>query len=386
MTAATPTLPALPADPLNSQVDRLCERVAELPGDLPTLLTAEVGAVAPLADRRRRDSIVELALARLDGMGELAALLADPTIDEVLVNNGVEVWVERAGALEPHGRLPPGRLEHLIERILAPIGRRIDRVSPIVDARLPDGSRVCAVIAPIAIGGSHLSVRTFSRTVHPLSDFVDATGEQLCTDLLAARCNIVVTGATSSGKTSLLASLLSGIDNTTRLVVLEDTTELAIRHDHVVRLEARKGSVDGPPPVDLSELLRAALRLRPDRLVVGEVRGSEVLGLVQAMNTGHDGSLSTVHANSPVDAMLRLESLVLAAAPSWPLEAIRQQLRRSIDIVIHVTRGVGGRRSIESVCEVQVNSAEPGGSAVTELARRAHDGSTELIAPLSRVR
>ena len=295
--------------------------------------------VAPLLipDDQRR--LADRAIARLSGLGELERLLDDPSIDEIMVNADCE-HLDRSARL---ARLAPAasiseRVEHLIERILAPIGRRVDRTSPIVDARLPDGSRVCAVLPPVAANGAVLSIRRFSPDVRPLTDFVDGIGLDLCREIVESRCNVIVSGATSSGKTSLLAALVAEVPADERLLVIEDTTELPVASRNAVRLEARPALADGPPPVELADLVRAALRLRPDRIVVGEVRGDEVLALVQAMNTGHDGSISTCHSNGPVDTLLRLESLVMQAAPSWPLAAIRHQVERSVDVVIHVAR------------------------------------------------
>jgi len=289
-------------------------------------------------------------MARMAGLGELDGFVSDPHVDEVLVN-GDEIWIDRNGHVEWAGRLHGTSVEQVIERILAPIGRRVDRTSPIVDARLANGSRVCAVVAPVAVGGSALSIRRFATDVRPLGDFTDAAGASLIAEIVAARCNVIVSGSTSSGKTSLLASMIDHVDPVDRLIVLEDTTELPCRAPHQVRFEARAGTVEGVQAVGLGDLVRTALRLRPDRLVVGEVRSDECLALVQAMNTGHDGSFSTCHANGPLDALLRLESLVLQAAPQWPLDAVRQQLARSIDVVVHVDR-VDGRRRIASISEV----------------------------------
>ncbi len=331
-------------------VDVVCTSVRDQPGDLATLIDHAVRRHAPLATTGERSELRAAAFAQMAGLGALDALVSDPNVDEVLVN-GDEVWVDRRGRLERRGRLTGTSVEQVIERILAPIGRRVDRTTPIVDARLADGARVCAVVAPVAVNGSSLSIRRFSTAVRPLADFTDATGTKLIDQIVAGRCNVVVCGATSSGKTSLLASMVDSIIDDERLIVLEDTTELPCRAPHVVRLEARPATAEGVAPVSLGDLVRTALRLRPDRLVVGEVRSNECLALVQAMNTGHDGSLSTCHANGPLDALLRLESLILQAAPQWPLVAVRQQLARSIDVVVHVDR-VAGRRRVSSICEV----------------------------------
>ncbi len=226
--------------------------------------------------------LADRVVAHLRGLGELDAYVRDEGIDEVLVNAGREIWIDRGGALHYVGSLDADSVELLIERVLAPLGRRVDRTSPIVDARLADGARICAVLPPVAVDGPMLSIRRFRRRILPLDSFTDDVGIGLARQLLRARCNLVVTGATSSGKTSLVAALVSEVEPSQRLVVVEDTAELPLRHPHAVRLEARPPSVDGPGAVDLAQLVRTALRLRPDRIVVGEVRGDEVLALVQA--------------------------------------------------------------------------------------------------------
>jgi len=364
--------------PTTNAVDQVCSRVRGRRGDVEMLVDEEVRRAAPLASSDERASITAAALARLKGLGELEELMQDPAVDEVLVNAGHEIWTERAGVLGRAGEVRDNDLGHLIERILAPIGRRVDATSPIVDARLPDGSRVCAVVPPVAVDGPCLSIRRFASSVRELADFTDDTGQMLCRQLIRDRHNIVVSGATSSGKTSLLASLVQVIGSRERIVVVEDTAELPIRSGHLVRLESRPGSADGPAAVTLPELVRAALRLRPDRLVVGEVRGDEVIALVQALNTGHDGSLTTCHSNGPLDALGRLETLVLQAAPTWPLSAVRRQLSRSIDIVIHLDRGSDGRRRVDSIAEVMPIAgsdlevrmiAESSGRTLTQLAQ-----------------
>jgi pilus assembly protein CpaF len=335
-------------------IDELCRRATNRAGDVRQIVGDEVRRVAPLLGPDEQRRLAARALARLNGLGELEVLLADRSIDEIMVNSECDIWIDRCGSLTRAGSLEHQRVEHLVERILAPIGRRVDRTSPIVDARLPDGSRVCAVLPPVAVRGTVLSIRRFSSEVRPLTDFVEGTGLDLCRRVVQSRCNIVVSGATSSGKTSLLAALVGEVPVDERLLVIEDTAELSVAPRNVVRLEARPALADGPPPVELADLVRAALRLRPDRIVVGEVRGDEVVALVQAMNTGHDGSISTCHSNGPLDTLLRLESLVLQAAPSWPLVAIRQQIQRSIDVVVHVVRRQSdGRRMISSIDEVR---------------------------------
>jgi pilus assembly protein CpaF len=343
--------------------------------------------VAPLSTPAEQQRLAAQAVARLRGLGELEPLLADDHIDEVLVNRD-EIWIDRGGVIERAGTLANQPVEHLIERILAPLGRRVDRTSPIVDARLPGGARVCAVVAPVAVDGPHLSIRRFADAVRPLEEFTTESGLRLCAEIVTGRCNTIVSGATSSGKTSLLAGLLALVDNAERLVILEDTSELPLAAPHVVRLEARPPTPDAPTTISVADLVRAAMRLRPDRLVVGEVRGDEVLGLVQALNTGHDGSFSTCHANGPLDALHRLESLVLQAAPSWPLPAIRRQLARSIDVVVHVTRQPGGRRSIDSIDEVVVPAPDDADALprLRRLAQRSAGAGLDQVAQLTAVR
>jgi pilus assembly protein CpaF len=361
-------------------VRAVCDLVADRAGDPAPLIEHEIRRLAPLYPADAQARLAERAIAHLRGLGELDVYVRDDTVDEVLVNAGREIWIDRDGALHHVGALGAGSLDLLIERVLAPLGRRIDRTSPIVDARLADGARVCAVLPPIAVDGSLLSIRRFRHRVLGLDAFTDNSGADLLRQLLRDRCNLVVSGATSSGKTSLVAALVADIDPSQRLVVVEDTAELPLRHAHAVRLEARPPTIDGPDGVDLAQLVRTALRLRPDRIVVGEVRGDEVLALVQAMNTGHDGSIATCHANGPADALLRLESLVLQAAPTWPLGAIRHQLARSIDVIVHVERHTDGRRRVVEIAEVTPPSTtgDATAAAVRSLARLGSQGQLVL--------
>ncbi len=371
-------------------VRTVCELVADRPGDPTSLVQAEVRRLAPLCSPDQQIRLVDQVMAHLRGLGELDSYVRDESVDEVLVNAGREIWIDRDGTLQYVGSLGVEGVDLLIERVLAPLGRRVDRTSPIVDARLADGARVCAVLPPIAVDGPLLSIRRFRRRVLPVEAFTGNAGSTLLRQLLHDRCNLIVSGATSSGKTSLVATLMNEVAPTQRLVVVEDTTELPIRHPHAVRLEARPTSIDGPAAVDLAHLVRTALRLRPDRIVVGEVRGDEVLALVQAMNTGHDGSISTCHANGPTDALLRLESLILQAAPTWPLAAIRHQLARSIDVVVHVERHVDGRRWIAEVAEVTPPSAtgieSTGAPMLRSLGRLQPGGDLDITAALERRR
>jgi pilus assembly protein CpaF len=355
----------------------LCRAAEHEAGDTTTVVRGHLRRVAPLVGPDAAERLVLAAVARLDGLGQLDDHLRDETVDEVLVNATGDVWIERAGQLTPAGRISAADLAVVIERILAPLGRRLDRSSPIVDARLPDGSRVCAVIPPVSVGGTCLSVRRFRDRSLTIEAFCTPAVAALIIELVARRCNVIVSGATSSGKTTMVNAALGLVAPVERVVTIEDTAELHPRVDHLVRLEARPPSPDAPAAITLEHLVRTAMRLRPDRLVVGEVRGPEVVALVQALNTGHDGSWSTCHANSAVDALHRLETLILQAAPTWPLVAARQHLARSIDVVVHVGRtGHSARRVIE------IGEVVDG----TDLSLRALADGDEVVGSLRRGR
>ncbi|HEY0519185.1 MAG TPA: ATPase, T2SS/T4P/T4SS family [Ilumatobacteraceae bacterium] len=316
-------------------------------------------------------------IAERSPLGGLERWLAASDIDEVIVNGGGDVWIERSGSLLRVGTMSADAVTTAIEHILRPIGRRLDRSNPTVDARLADGSRVCAVIEPVSVDGPCVTIRRFSMRPLPLSAFAAGEVTALLETIVDARCNVLISGATSSGKTTLLNTLAALVPVTERIITLEDIAELRLAHPHVVRLETRSANAEGMGEVSLSRLLRTALRMRPDRLVVGEVRGAEAVQLVQAMNTGHDGSMSTVHANSADDAVARLCSLVLEEVPGWPLDAIRDQVRRSIDVVVHVGRSTDNRREVVEVCE----SREAGETRL----RRLTEGAS-VSAPLRRRR
>ena len=354
------TTRAVDGDEMAALVAAVCERAAGVRGDVRDVVASQVDRVAPLVSRAVREALIARSVARLDGLDVLELHLRDPEVDEVMVNAGREVWVERGGRMRLAGHLPPGAIDVVLERVLAPTGRRIDRTHPIVDLRLASGARLCAVIDPVAIDGTAVAIRQHRPRPFALEAFtVDRGTVALLDEVVAARCNLLVSGATSSGKTTFVASLLQRADPADRLVLCEDTAELTLGGRHAVRLEARAASADGLEAVDLAALVRAALRLRPDRLVVGEFRGTEVLAAVEAMNTGHDGSLSTCHANSAVDALRRVETLLMQAAPTWPLAAIRRQVSRSIDVVIHLERDATGRRAIAELVEVDEGDGEP---------------------------
>jgi pilus assembly protein CpaF len=349
----------------------LAEAAGEGPGDGEARIRALVEREASLLDARARDALVARVAERSFGLGPLEPLLRDPAVEEVMVNGPGSVWVERGGRLEPTDVrfASAAELREAIERILAPLGRRVDEAEPLCDARLPDGSRVNVVIPPLAPDGPILTVRRFRARGLDAEDLVAAgTWEPSLRDLLAravrARVSVLISGGTGSGKTTTLNALSSFVPADERIVTVEDTLELRLLQPHVVRLEARPPSVEGRGEVTIRRLVRNALRMRPDRILVGEVRGGEALDMLAAMTTGHDGSLSTVHAGSPEEALRRLETLALMAGLGLPHAAIREQVADAIDLVVHQARLPEGTRRIVAVAEV-VRVA--GGPATREL-------------------
>jgi pilus assembly protein CpaF len=335
---------------------RLRARVADLsPDDVvdPRALAAAARDEAPLASPAEVDAAVRDVLADSRGLGVLDLLLSDRAVTEVMVNGPGRVWVERAGSLaQTSVLLDQAGIGLLVERVVAPLGLRADRASPLADARLPDGSRAHVVMPPLAVDGPYLTIRRFPAQVMTLDDFCPPQVGALLRQAVAERRNVVVSGATSSGKTSLLNALAAAVPPGQRIVTVEEAAELRLPQDHVVRLEARPPNAEGVGEVRVRDLVRNALRMRPDRLIVGESRGAEAFDLLQAMNTGHDGSFSTLHANSPADALRRLESMVLMAQVALPLAAVREQLASAVDLVVHVARRPGGRRAVVEVAEV----------------------------------
>ena len=281
--------------------------------------------------------------------------LQDERVTDILINHETEVWIERCGSLERVADLAPGVLDRVLERILTPLGRRLDRLSPMVDARLPDGTRVCAVISPIATAGTCAAFRIFRQHRFHLSDFsAEANNEtviEVISQIIQSEANVVITGATGSGKTSLVATLIN-LAPTERMVILEDTKEIVIDHGHAVSLEARPSTAEGRGAVTLDDLLRTALRLRPDRIVVGEVRGPEALTLLQALSTGHRRCLATVHANSALDGLQRLEVLALQGLFGWTMSDVQRMVETAVGYVIHMTRGPSGQRIIDHIGQV----------------------------------
>jgi pilus assembly protein CpaF len=334
---------------------RIRNRLLEAPADEP--LEARVSALvreeAPLLTSAAHSSAVAAVVADVSGLGPLEPLLADAAVTEVMVNGPGPVWVERAGGLQrTEVVLSAPTIEHLIEKVVAPLGLRVDRASPLVDARLPDGSRVNAVVPPLSVDGPCLTIRRFGARAVPLADFCPPGVDALLTWAVGARLNVLVSGGTGAGKTTLLNALAASIPDEERVVTVEDAVELRLPGSHVVRLEARPANAEGAGEVRMRDLVRNALRMRPDRIVVGEVRGPEALDMLQAMNTGHEGSLSTCHANSPPDALRRLETMVLMGDVALPLAAVRDQVRSALDLVVQVARRPGGRRAIVAVDEV----------------------------------
>ena len=345
------------------------------------LLDAENAALTG----RQRDSIVQAVLHELVGLGPLEPLLEDESVTEIMVNGPAQVYVERLGRLtrtevcfddEAH-------LRRIIERILAPLGRRADESSPMADARLADGSRINIVLPPLSVRGPILTIRKFARTPLLISDLIrlgtltEHTAHFL-RGCVEKRLNILVSGGTGSGKTTTLNALSSLIGERERIVTIEDAAELQLQQAHVVTLESRPPNLEGRGEITIRQLVRNALRMRPDRLLLGEVRGGEALDLLQALNTGHDGSLSTIHANSPRDALSRLETLTLMAGADLPLRAVREQVASAVQLVVQQQRLSDGRRRVTQIAEV-AGISESGSIAVTD--RFCWNAGLEELAP-----
>ena len=328
-------------------------------GELREAVRDLVDEEAVLLGDGDREEIVTRIVRDSVGLGPLEVLLADPAVEEVMVNGPGTVYIERGGRIEATdvAFADEEELRNAIERILAPLGRRVDELSPMVDARLADGSRVNVVIPPLAIDGPLVSIRRFGAR-RPDPDELVALGTLTAAQrhsleaAVSGHRSILVSGGTGSGKTTLLNALSGFIDAGERVVTIEDAAELRLRQPHVVRLESRPAGVEGRGEVSIRDLLRNALRMRPDRIVIGEVRGPEALDLLTALNTGHDGALSTVHANSPADALGRLETLALMAGVGLPHAAVAEQVQRGIDLVVHLERRADGSRVVTEIAEV----------------------------------
>lgn len=316
--------------------------------------------MAPLLSRARHEALLSELIDDVTGLGPLEPLLERPDVSEVMVNGPDRVFVERSGSVE---RVPVeidgAAILRVVDRVIGPLGLRLDRSSPVVDARLPDGSRLHAVIPPVAVDGPYVTIRRFAVRALPLAAFDPGAAGPFLVWAARAGWNLVVAGATSTGKTTFLDALAGEIPPAERIVTIEETAELALRQPHVVRLEARPANSEGAGAVTVRDLVRTALRMRPDRIVVGEVRGGEALDMVQALATGHDGSLSTVHAGSAAEALARIETLALLGSPV-PVAALRGQIASSVDGIVHLARAAAGERVVSCVAEVVPNDRRLG--------------------------
>ncbi|MDZ4827892.1 MAG: ATPase, T2SS/T4P/T4SS family [Actinomycetota bacterium] len=362
-----------PFDP--EQFDR-----PELRSRLETMLRDE-DPLCPAADAAR---VLDALVDEVGGLGPLEPLMADGEVTEIMLNGPGRAFVERRGRLVAVDLdLDATTIARMAQRIVAPLGLRLDQSSPLVDARLPDGSRVHAVLPPLAPDGPCLTIRRFTVRDVTLAAFgLDERAVALCGALVRGGWNLLVAGATSAGKTTLCNALARAIDPSERIVTIEETTELRLGQPHVVRLEARPANAEGVGAVSVRDLVRASLRMRPDRIVVGEVRGGEALDMLQALNTGHDGSLSTVHANGTAEALTRLETLALCADIALPLAAIRAQIAAAIDAVVAVARTPEGARVVTEVAEVE--GGDP--LSVRPLLQRGPDGLRVVAAPVRSAR
>ncbi len=313
----------------------------------------------PLLNRIEREKLIEEILDETLGFGPLQPLLNDNTISDILVNGPYQVYVERRGKLEKTDVKfrDNDHLLQIIDRIVSKVGRRVDETSPMVDARLPDGSRVNAVIPPIAVDGPCLSIRRFGTNPLKLEDLLNYKAftpemAMLMEACIKARLNVLISGGTGCGKTTLLNTLSSFIPNDERVITIEDACELQLQQEHVVRLETRPPNIEGKGAITTRDCVRNALRMRPERIIIGEVRGPEALDMLQAMNTGHAGSMATLHANSPREALSRLETMIMMGGFELPVKAMRQQISSAIDVIIQANRLQGGPRKITSITEV----------------------------------
>ena len=323
--------------------------------EISKLMDARESALSP----QERQVLVRDIARDVMGLGPLEQFLDDPTVSEVMVNGSNDIYVERAGVLERTNVrfMSEEHLRRVIERIVSSVGRRIDESSPMVDARLADGSRVNVIVPPLSLDGSILTIRKFAKDPFTVTDliamgtFTDAIASVLAASVEGGM-NVLVSGGTGTGKTTLLNVLSSFVPRTDRIVTIEDAVELQLHQDHVIRLEARPQNTEGNGEVTIRDLVRNALRMRPDRIIIGEVRGAEALDMLQAMNTGHDGSLTTVHANAPRDALSRLETMVLMAGYDLPTRAIREQISSALNLIVQIERARDGSRRVSHLTEV----------------------------------
>ena len=339
-------------------------RVGELQGDV---LKREIrGVVEMLCDgennllnRNERDRLVQEVLDETFGLGPLELLLKDPTISDILINGPKNIYCERGGKMEKTNVVfrDNAHLLQIIDRIVSKVGRRVDETCPMVDARLEDGSRVNAIIPPLALDGAAMSIRRFGSNPLKLEDLLNYkafTPEMvmLLEGAMKARLNIVISGGTGSGKTTLLNTLSSFISNEDRIVTIEDAAEIQLQQDHVVRLETRPPNIEGKGAVTATDLVKNCLRMRPERIIIGECRGPETLDMLQAMNTGHEGSLTTTHANTPRDCVARMETMIMMSGFELPIKAMRQQIASAVDLIVQANRLQGGPRKITKITEI----------------------------------
>ncbi len=346
-------------------VDKLdLSRVGDLKGDT---LKREIRMVVEhlcdveetLLNRQERERIVDEVIDEVLGLGPLELILKDPAVSDILINGPKNIYVEKNGQMQKSEvEFRDGKhLLQIIDRIVSKVGRRVDETSPMVDARLEDGSRVNAIIPPLALDGAAVSIRRFGSNPLKLEDLLNYkafTPEMvmLLEGCIKARLNMIIAGGTGSGKTTLLNTLSSFIGHSDRIVTIEDAAELQLQQDHVVRLETRPANIEGNGAISATDLVKNALRMRPERIIIGECRGGETLDMLQAMNTGHDGSMTTIHANTPRDAIARLETLVMMAGFELPVKAIRQQVSGAVDVLIQANRLQGGPRRVTAITEV----------------------------------
>lgn len=338
-------------DPLDEIIRQVHRQLVEFDGHVDTpMIERCVGSCAPLLAETQVSAVAERVSRLLFGLGPLEPLLQDSDTTELMVNGPGQVWVERNGAMiSTEVFIDEDTLRVVIDRILGPLGLRVDRTAPFVDARLADGSRVNIAVPPLAVDGPYLTIRRFREKAFELGDFCEPDSEAFLIDALLHRKSIVVSGGTGSGKTSLLNALARHIKPGERVITIEDAAELRLPGDHTVRLETRPANAEGIGQVSIRALVRNALRMRPDRIVIGEVRGAEALDMIQAMNTGHDGSMSTCHANSALDALHRIEAMALMADVDVPLQVVHEYVRSAVDLVVHLERGSEGQRRVLSI-------------------------------------
>jgi pilus assembly protein CpaF len=366
---AADRIPVDPYSDLKVQIHHACiaklgpELFKQVPEDLHErvyrAVTEELQLTGTPLTREERRELTRQLTDDILGYGPLEPFLADDTVTEVMVNGPQHVYVERGGKIERASArfVDDAHLMRIIDKIVSQVGRRVDEAAPMVDARLPDGSRVNAIIPPLSLGGPTLTIRKFSREPYTINDLisfgtVSARAAQFLGACVKGKLNVLISGGTGTGKTTMLNAVSAFIPGDERIVTIEDAAELQLQQEHVITLESRPANIEGQGEVKIRELVRNALRMRPDRIIVGEVRGNETLDMLQAMNTGHEGSLTTIHANSPRDALARLETLVLTAGVELPHRAIREQIASAFDVLIQIQRLVDGTRRVSHISEV----------------------------------